>query len=109
MWIRSGASTTLARNSRAGSSHEDMKSRKARIDCLVRVFESWRQITAVSALLIGLLFAPTSVKAQAGPAGAKLPRTADGRPDLGGIWQVRNTAGSDLLAHTARLLMPPGH
>src|SRR4030095_13620233 len=36
MWIRSSASTTLARISRAGSSHEDMKSRKARVDCLDR-------------------------------------------------------------------------
>ena len=42
------------------------------------------------------------------PPARHLPRTADGKPDLGGIWQVRNTAASDLLAHAARLHMPAG-
>jgi hypothetical protein len=68
------------------------------------------QITAASALLVGLLFVPTAAAGQAAapPAGAKLPRTADGKPDLGGIWQVHNTAASDLLAHAAKLHMPAG-
>ena len=65
----------------------------------------------MSALLVGLLFAPAAVGGAGGRAavGANLPRTADGKPDLGGIWQVRNTAASDLLAHAARLHMPAGH
>ena len=42
------------------------------------------------------------------PPRANLPRTADGKPDLGGIWQVRNTAASDLLDHAAKLHMPAG-
>jgi hypothetical protein len=44
-----------------------------------------------------------------GAAAAKtLPRTADGRPDLQGIWQVRNTASYDLQDHAARAGMRPG-
>ena len=63
----------------------------------------------MSALLVGLLFAPASAGAggRAAPR-ANLPRTADGKPDLGGIWQVRNTAASDLLDHAAKLHMPAG-
>jgi hypothetical protein len=36
------------------------------------------------------------------PAG-RLPRTADGKPNLTGIWQVLNTANWDLEAHQARM------
>jgi hypothetical protein len=37
---------------------------------------------------------------QAGPGA--MPRTADGRPNLTGIWQVMNTANWDLQTHVAR-------
>ena len=39
-----------------------------------------------------------------------LPRLANGKPDLNGIWQALNTANWDLEAHTARpaLAMRPG-
>ena len=40
--------------------------------------------------------------------GASIPRTADGRPDLQGIWQVRNRAAYDLEDHVARDGMPAG-
>jgi hypothetical protein len=43
----------------------------------------------------------------AGPAKA-LPRTADGKPNLQGIWQVRNRASSDLEDHGAKHGMPAG-
>ncbi len=41
-------------------------------------------------------------------AGATIPRTADGRPDLQGIWQVRNRASYNLEDHAAWYGMPPG-
>jgi len=44
----------------------------------------------------------------AAQGGAALPRTADGRPDLQGIWQVRSRAAYDLEDHAARHGMPAG-
>ncbi len=41
-------------------------------------------------------------------AGATIPRTADGRPDFQGIWQVRNRASYNLEDHAAGYGMPPG-
>jgi hypothetical protein len=37
-----------------------------------------------------------------------IPRTTDGRPNLDGIWQVRNRAASDLRDHQSRYMMPAG-
>ena len=37
-----------------------------------------------------------------------IPRTSEGRPDLDGIWQVRNRASYDLRDHSAGYLMPAG-
>lgn len=54
------------------------------------------------------LYAATPTAGQA-PA-IRIPRTADGKPNLNGIWQTLNTANYDLEAHVARpaLAMRPG-
>ena len=51
--------------------------------------------------------------ASCGPSGPQnanpdIPRTASGRPNLQGIWQVRNSAAADLLDHAARHEMRAG-
>ncbi len=54
-----------------------------------------------------LLAVPAIAFAQTGTSQA-LPRTADGRPNLQGIWQVRNRAAYDLQDHVAKHGMPAG-
>ena len=52
------------------------------------------------------------ITAGAARIGAQAPRTiprmADGKPNLQGIWQVRNRAAYDLQDHAARYAMPAG-
>src|ERR1051325_7636888 len=44
-----------------------------------------------------------------GIAGAQtMPRTADGKPDLSGVWQVMNTANFDIQDHSASKNVPAG-
>src|SRR5580704_13172175 len=50
----------------------------------------------ITALWLGVL--PTAGQAQA----YKAPRTADGKPDLNGIWEALNTANWDIQDHAAR-------
>ena len=61
-----------------------------------------RFTTALTAAL--LLLAATRATSQA-PAAL---RTADGKPNLQGIWQVLNTAAWDIQDHAARLGVPAG-
>jgi hypothetical protein len=62
-------------------------------------------------LLTVLLFvipASAAPAVQTGSSARTLPRTADGKPNLQGIWQVRNRASYDLRDHAAVFGMPAG-
>ena len=61
----------------------------------------------VAALAAALLWSPGAATSQA-PAAVAMPRMADGKPDLSGIWQVLNSAAWDLEPHAARKDMPAG-
>jgi hypothetical protein len=55
-------------------------------------------LVAAVAAALGLLGAAATAPGQT-PATYKAPRTADGKPNLNGIWQANNTAHWDLEAH----------
>src|ERR1700737_375507 len=54
--------------------------------------------SAKAALITALSVMPIVGQAQ----GYKAPRTADGKPDLNGVWQALNTANWDIQDHAAR-------
>jgi len=51
--------------------------------------------------------APAAQRAPSFPTGYKAPRTADGKPDLNGIWQALNTGNWDLQDHAASAGLNP--
>jgi len=67
---------------------------------------SWRMQFQISILTAAALFAVASAQSQT----YKPPRTADGHPNLNGIWQAMNTAEWDLEGHAAQAgqLIPLG-
>jgi hypothetical protein len=62
------------------------------------------RLLVLGALIASMLPALSSAQG----AQSQIPRMADGRPNLQGIWQVRNRASYDLEDHVARHGMPAG-
>jgi hypothetical protein len=64
---------------------------------------------ALASVVLLLGWRPAPGQAPAGNAAPDSPRrTADGKPDLNGIWQVLNTASWDIQDHGGQLGLPPG-
>ena len=60
--------------------------------------------------LAGVVWFSTNRAPAQSPAAAAgaLPRTADGKPDMSGIWQVLNTASWNIQDHQAEKDVPAG-
>ena len=70
----------------------------------------WLVPSRVAPLTLTIIWLASLSGAAQAPASAPYapPRTADGQPNLQGIWQVLNTAAWDLEDHNARLGVPAG-
>jgi hypothetical protein len=67
-------------------------------------------ITAVAAAAVGAMLAVEAMPVAGQTPPYRAPRSADGKPDLNGIWQALNEANFDIQAHMARpaLAVRPG-
>ncbi len=66
------------------------------------------RLATISALALLTAFVATPQQRPPAPRQQTLPRTADGKPNLQGIWQASTTAGADLEDHAASLNMLAG-
>jgi hypothetical protein len=65
-------------------------------------------MVAAAAVAAGIVLVPIRSASQT-PVSASTPaRTADGKPNLNGIWQVLNTAAWNIQDHTGQLGVPAG-
>ena len=65
-------------------------------------------LIGAAAIVAAAVWVRTEPVAQTRPGAQAVPRTAEGRPNLQGIWQVRNRASYGLEDHHARAGMPAG-
>jgi len=61
--------------------------------------------TAIAAFAMGAVLVVVSKPVAGQAPGTSVPRLADGKPDLNGIWQALNEANYDIQMHTARPAM----
>jgi len=61
----------------------------------------YRHLARTVAAIVVLAAGVTACSRAPAATGASIPRTADGKPNLQGIWQVRNRASYDLEGHVA--------
>src|SRR5262245_4180546 len=70
-------------------------------------FQGSLVVIAGASVLAAFSLLAARIAGQAPPA--RSARTADGKPNFNGIWQVTNTANWDLLPHTLRpMVSQPG-
>src|SRR5437879_9504311 len=67
----------------------------------MRIFFKLLLVVTVLTLTVAALMAQAPAPAAGQAQGYRAPRTADGRPNLNGIWQALNEANWDLLPHAA--------
>ncbi len=68
----------------------------------MRVGSKSRQTTSAIALALTLLMGAAITIDGQSPPSYRAPRTADGKPDLNGVWQALNTANWDIQDHAAK-------
>src|SRR5262245_5263214 len=68
----------------------------------VNRFSVWA-VGALAAIAVAVVVGASVRLAGQSPAGYRAARTADGKPNLNGIWQAMNEANWDLVAHGPRL------